>query len=194
MRLQSLQRPLLATGEWRGDSLASLFPLSSLLLPPTPHSCFVVLRLRANKHRESRVYVCACVRTDFTCTVSTWRSRAREREGKREREIERKGSTDTYLCGYVRAERGPKIKHEKSIVEEKRGDVFRPNYVPPLAACCCRGCCGNGTAGRQGPAQLTKGADANDSKRFEFAGVPWRRTRGNVDLGPKVVGRTMVEV
>lgn len=119
----------------------------------------------------------------------------RERKGKRERETERKGSTDTYLCGYVRAEReGPKIKHEKSIVEEKRGDVFRPNYVPPLAACCCRGCCGNGTAGRQGSAQLTKGADANDSKRFEFAGVPWRRTRGNVDLGPKVVGRTMVEV
>lgn len=130
-----MQRPLLATGEWRGDSLASLFPLSSLLLPPTPHSCFVVLRLRANKHRESRVYVCACVRTDFTCTVSTWGSRARERKGKRERETERKGSTDTCLGGYVRAERGgPKIKHEKSIVEEKRGDVFRPNYVPPLAA------------------------------------------------------------
>lgn len=49
-----------------GDSLASLSSFSSLLLLPlTPHSCFVVLRLRANT--VDPVYMCIC--TDFTCTV-----------------------------------------------------------------------------------------------------------------------------
>lgn len=34
----------------------------------------------------------------------------------------------------MRTERGLKIKYaKKDIVEEKRSDVFRPNYVPPLA-------------------------------------------------------------
>lgn len=145
MRLQSLQRPLLATGEWRGDSLASLSSFSSLLLPPTPHSCFVVLRLRANTHVDP---ACVCIPIFYVYRVTSENARDRARE--RERETDRKESTATYLCGYVRAKQGPKIKREKSIVEKKRSDVFRLNYVPPLAACCCRGCCGNGTAGCQG--------------------------------------------
>lgn len=142
MRLQSLLRPLLATGEWRGDSLVSSSSSYSSFLLRGPS------RQQTLWTRVIRVYILIL---RIPCQPGD-RVRGRERET-----AERKGNT--YLCGYVRAKQeGPEIKHEKSIIEEKRGDVFRPNYVPPLAACCCRGCCrgccGNGTARRQGAVNI----------------------------------------
>lgn len=121
--------------------------------------------------------------------MSSQRSRARERE----RETDRKGSTDTYLCGFVQAEReGPKIKREKSIVEEKRGDVFRPNYVPPLAlhAVAVAAAATALQGARPGSAQLTKGADTNDSNPRMFRGGGGR---GETIL-VRNVGRTMAEI
>jgi len=65
---------------------------------------------------------------------------------KKEKKIEKGTQIPVWVW---RVERGLKIKREKSIDDEKRGDVFRSNYVLPLAACCC--CCGNSIAGRQRP-------------------------------------------
>lgn len=143
MKHQSLLRPLLATGEWRADSLRSspfrLFLFLLLLFIPISWSFDFALTNTV----DPALYVCIYF---FTYTVSTRRSRAKERK----RDRSKKEHRHVPVCRYVRAKReGPEIKHEKSIVEEKRGDVFRPNYVPPLTACCCRGCCnGNCTAGR----------------------------------------------
>jgi len=53
----------------------------------------------------------------------------------RERERKRSKREHRHVSVWVRASgtrRTKKIKHEKSIVEEKRSDVLRPNYVPPL--------------------------------------------------------------
>lgn len=161
-------KPLLATGEWRENSRLAL-----LLFFSSSTSCFMVLR--ANTVNPANI----CVYTDFTCIVSPRRSREREKE------IERDHG---YVLVWVHTRgtrRKPKIKHGKSIAEEKRGNVFRPNYMPPLALHAVAVAAAATALQGASSAQLTKGADTNDSNPRMFRG----EGRGEMSILAQNVGR-----